>query len=89
MITTCERCHTELEIGDFPFCPHGHGANSISDDSCDVWVRHGIMNEDGSPKHYTSKLAIAQAAKAKGLTPMVRHVGGEGTDKSKHTQRWY
>lgn len=55
-----------------------------------VWIKHGICNEDGSPKKYYSKSEIAKAAKAKGLVNAVRHVSDpkSGSDKSPHTVRW-
>ena len=36
-------------------------------DEIDIWIRHGICNDDGSPKRYRSKEEIKRAAKAKGL----------------------
>lgn len=87
---TCPKCCVELKVGDWPFCPHPNAVtyNAIGDE-CDVWIRHGLCNEDGTPKHYTSKEQIRKDAQAAGLTNMVRHVGENGTDKAKHTTRWY
>jgi hypothetical protein len=85
---TCEKCNKELEIGAWPWCPHEKGTYKVVGDECDIWIRHGLCHEDGSPKHFTSKQAITREAKAKGLTNMVRHVTEPGTDKSKHTTRW-
>lgn len=28
MDNKCDLCGKEIEIGDFPFCPHGHGVNA-------------------------------------------------------------
>ncbi len=53
-----------------------------------VWVRHGICNEDGTPKRYDTKSSIAKAAKEKGLVNYVVHTPERGSDKSRHTQRW-
>lgn len=52
------------------------------------WVRHGICNEDGSPKKYYSKSDMIKAAKEKGVMNVVEHVPERGSDKSKHTTRW-
>lgn len=53
-----------------------------------VLIQHGICWDDGSPRRYTSKSEMARVAKEKGLTNLVRHVGSNGTDKSRHTVRW-
>ena len=65
-----------------------HAAPSVSGDECDVWIRHGLCNLDGSPRRFTSKAEIARVAKEKGLTNVVQHKPAPGTDKNKHTQRW-
>lgn len=61
---------------------HAHG------DEIDVWIRHGLCHEDGSPQRFTSKAAMAKEAKRRGVVPFVRHVGEPGSDKSKTTQRF-
>jgi hypothetical protein len=33
-----------------------------------LWIRHGICNDDGTPKRYDSVTDIRKAAAAKGLT---------------------
>lgn len=53
-----------------------------------IWIRHGLCNEDGSPRKYYSKSEIAAEAKRRGLINVVRHVGEQGSDKSKHTTAW-
>lgn len=63
-------------------------APCVVGDECDVWVRHGICNPDGTPKHYTSKAAMREAATALGLENRVRHIPMRGSDKSPHTTRW-
>ena len=78
-IMTCEKCQKELSIGDFPFCPHDRATPMIHGDECDVWIRHGICNEDGSPKRYTSKAEMKRAAFEAGLT--------QGGDTPKINQR--
>lgn len=53
-----------------------------------IEIRHGLCNEDGSPRRYYSKSEIAKEAAKRGLEPMVRHVTPDGSDKSPHTVRW-
>jgi hypothetical protein len=86
----CTLCQKPIEIGDWPFCPHGKGVNSIIPDDIPggVDIRHGICNDDGTPKRYYSKSEIAKAAKAKGYVNHVEHVPMPGSDKSPHTTRW-
>ncbi len=85
---TCDKCQKELKIGDYPFCPHEQGAGFRVGDECDVMARNGLCNPDGSPRRYTSKAEMAREAKKRGLVNHVEHIGGKGSDKSKHTQRF-
>ncbi len=62
---------------------HAHG------DECEVVVKHGLCAPDGSPQRFTSKSAMAKEAKKRGLVNYVVHTTEPGTDKSKHTQKWY
>lgn len=66
---TCEKCSHEMQIGEFPFCPHEHQANSVIGDDIPggILIEHGICNADGSPKRYYTKSSMTKAAKAKGL----------------------
>lgn len=64
------------------------GRGQVLGDECDVWVKHGICNDDGTPKHYTSKKDMREAAQKKGMENHVVHIGAKGSDKSKHTSRW-
>lgn len=64
------------------------GRGQVLGDECDVWVKHGICNSDGTPKRYTSKKDMREAAAKKGLENHVVHIGGKGSDKSKHTTKW-
>jgi hypothetical protein len=90
---TCEKCQAILEIGDWPFCPHGKGNSNVIPDDIPggVWIRHGICNEDGSPRKYYSRSAMEKEAKRRGLVRWVEHVTNpqSGSDKSPHTKRWY
>lgn len=53
-----------------------------------VWIRHGICNEDGTPRKYYSKSEMKREAERRGLVNRVEHVGSAGSDKNKHTSRW-
>ncbi len=79
----CESCGREIEIGDWPRCPHGHGAGVRIGDE----IPGGIVLENYGPDpvrvySHSERKALM---KARGLEEMVRHVGVPGTDKSPHT----
>lgn len=86
----CDRCGHEMQIGEFPFCPHDRQANSVIGDDIPggIDIRHGICNPDGTPKRYYSKSSMAKAAAERGLANYVVHVPMKGSDKSPHTTRW-
>lgn len=92
----CNRCGVELEIGMFPFCrgnpiDHVGGTFNVIQDSIEggVWIKHGLCNEDGSPRKYYSKTEINAEAKRRGLVNIVEHACEPGTDKAQHTTRWF
>lgn len=62
--------------------------SGVIGDECDVWIKHGICNEDGTPRHYRFKSEMRAEAKRRGLVNHVEHLGTRGGDKSKHTSRW-
>lgn len=71
-IRMCHSCYNDLLGGGANKAPSVHG------DECDVWIKHGVCNPDGSPKRYRSKAEIKQAAFNAGLfqggdTPKVNH----------------
>lgn len=86
----CERCGAAIEIGDYPFCPHGRSALTVVGDDIPggLEIRHGLCNADGTPRRYYSKTEIAREAKRRGLVNHVEHVPVPGSDKSPHTQRF-
>lgn len=86
----CDKCGKELVIGEWPFCPHGFGSNSVQADDIPggIEIRHGLCNEDGSPRRYYSHSEIKKESKRRGLVNIVEHVCPPGTDKSKHTTKW-
>ena len=88
----CDRCDKVLEVGDFPFCPHPHQANSVIGDDIPggIAIRHGLCNEDGTPRKYYSKSEMRREAERRGLVNYVTHTPDpkSGSDKSKFTSRW-
>jgi hypothetical protein len=89
--TLCDKCGIELQVGDFPFCPHGRGRYGVQDDSIPggVLMTNGLCNPDGSPRRYDSHTEIRAEAKKRGLEQHVVHIGSKGSDKSKITTKWY
>lgn len=53
-----------------------------------VWIKHGLCNEDGSPRKYYSHSEMAEEAKRRGVVNVVEHVTEPGTDKNPHTVKW-
>jgi hypothetical protein len=55
-----------------------------------IWIRHGLCNEDGSPRKYYSKSEIAREAEKRGLVQRVEHTidPRSGSDRAPHTVRW-
>lgn len=80
-------------MGAWPFCKgkqedHRPGNSNAIGDEIDIQMRHGLCNDDGSPKRYTSREQMNRDAKARGLTSYVVHQPPPGTDKSRWTTRW-
>lgn len=85
---TCEKCGATLDVGDFPFCPHGRGTGIVVGDEIDVSIKHALCHADGTPRRFRSRTELNRVAKEKGYTNYVQHVGAPGSDKSKFTSRW-
>ena len=66
-----------------------NAAPGVIGDEIDVTIEHGLCHPDGRPKRFTSRSAMLAEGKALGWEPYVRHQPPPGTDKSKHTTRWY
>ena len=87
MTDTCTHCGETLHVGDWPYCPHGPVRNfTIQPD--DFPGGRVFENIDRHPITVYSRSQLKRELDARGLKPMVRHIGENGTDKSKHTQRW-
>lgn len=54
-----------------------------------VYIKNGICWPDGTPRRFDSHTDIRKEAARQGLVNKVQHVGGKGTDKSKHTSKWF
>lgn len=70
--TRCEKCGHILTIGMFPFCPHAKYGGDVIGDEIDVWVKHGLCHEDGSPRRFRSLSELKREAYAQGYS-----VGGD------------
>lgn len=103
--TVCESCGVEkidvfVELRDaFPPCEcggkvvrlmkSGSSYAKVIGDECDVTVKHGICNADGTPRRYTSKTEMKREAEKRGLVNHVEHKpSSRSGDSSKHTSRW-
>lgn len=84
-LPNCTECFVEGKL-ERVYLPT-HRGNVIGDE-CDVWIKNGLCNADGTPRHFTSKSDIRKAERAAGQMNFVRHVGSKGSDKSKHTVKW-
>lgn len=87
---TCETCHKTLELGEYPFCPHGFGAGNTR--HADVTWPGGKVFENGfsTPQRFYSPAEYKAALAARGLQirdDVERHAGAlitaETLDKAK------
>lgn len=58
-------------------------APSVLGDEIDLVVRHGPVNDDGSPKRYRSRQELRRACEAKGWTPL-----GDTPKTAEERSRW-
>ena len=65
MTSPCNTCGAELQIGEWPFCPHGPG--NVVEIGDDIPGGQWIENLGPTPQLFYSKRAILDAAAAKGL----------------------
>ena len=82
--TTCDQCGHEIEAGEWPFCPHGRpefGSHGVVGDEIDIWVKHGLCHDDGSPRHFRSRKEMFAVAKEKGMVNMIRTATTPGPDR--------
>lgn len=93
----CERCFqpvTNPEEHGHRVCPlEPRPSHTVVGDEIPggVLIKHGICNEDGTPRRYDSKTEIRREAAKRGLVwggDHATHVPSRGSDKSPHTSRW-
>lgn len=91
MTDTCEQCGKEIEVGEWAWCPHGFperpGGTAMIGDEILGGARM-FENLGHEPVYIDSRTTLKRELQARGLRPMVRHVGDKGSDKSKETTRW-
>lgn len=78
----CDICGAEIQIGDWAFCPHGRGANTVIPDD----VPGGFVVENGfdRPTRFDSHSAHLRALADRGLEPRVKNAGPD----DHHIRRW-
>lgn len=101
---TCPEGHEQIDVllklGERPPCPQcgqptetlWRSASSVIADDIPggIEIRHGLCNEDGTPRRYYSKSEMAKEAARRGLVNYVTHTTDprSGSDKNPHTKRW-
>lgn len=70
---TCNKCGAVVEVGEWPFCPHGYPAVGLS--IVDDTIIGGRVCETlgDKPFFYTSKSELRREAERRGLQNVVRH----------------
>lgn len=82
---TCENCGAELEVGDYPFCPHGRSKPRV--DGLSSYVQDEIpggmvLNNTGPvPVTVGSYTEMNQLFESKKLTRLEKYVPTPGTNK--------
>lgn len=89
MSCACDKCGKELQVGEFPFCPHGFLERPLAviDDQIVGGARF-FENLGHEPVWIESKSQLRAEMAARGLREKVRHVGEKGSDQSRNTTRW-
>jgi nitrogen fixation protein FixH len=79
---TCDTCGVELHVGDYPFCPHGRGSNTVVPDD----VPGGFVVENGfeTPRKFYSRSEHEKALAAEGLEIRAKWAG----EHDRHLTRW-
>lgn len=76
---TCDKCGVEIEVSDWPFCPHGRANSSIVRDE----IPGGIVCENYGPEpiRFFSHSERRRYMKANGLVEKEKWCPLPGTDK--------
>lgn len=70
-MSTCEKCGQELQISDFPFCPHGRGRANVSDDTLTGGARW-MHNLGDKPVWVETKSQLNRELATRGLVQTER-----------------
>lgn len=82
MSTPCPTCGEALEVGSWPYCPHGAYRGTVVGDE----IPGGFVQEHFGhhPETFYSKKAMLKRADELGLQPMVRNAGPH----DQHVSKW-
>lgn len=77
----CDQCGHELQVGDYPFCPHARGAQTVVSDEIPggQWFENGFK----TPQKFYSHSEHRRALAAQGREVAAKWVPGD-----KHLTRW-
>lgn len=89
MTDTCPKCGKEIQVSEWPWCPHGFSERpfAVIDDQI-VGGARVFENLGHEPVFIETKSQLRAELRARGLREHVRHVGEKGSDKAKATTRW-
>jgi hypothetical protein len=79
---TCEKCGNELQIGDYPFCPHGSAFPSVIDDQLEGGARF-FEHMGHEPVWIESKSQWRQEVKARQLVNVDKYDSAHYAKKRK------
>lgn len=83
----CDSCGRDVQIGRWPFCPHGIPTYGYFPD--EIPGGQVIENLGHDPVTVYSRSELTRLAASRGLESHVRHIPHDpGSDKSRQTQRW-
>jgi hypothetical protein len=70
---TCENCGHEMQISDWPFCPHGRGVNKVHQDEIPggQWFENGFA----APRKFWSHSEHRAALAAEGCEIVAKYAG--------------
>lgn len=78
----CEKCGVDVRVSDWPFCPHGQGANAVAPD--DIPGGQWFDNGFSEPRKFYSHSAHRAALAAEGLEIRAKWAG----PNDKHLTNW-
>lgn len=87
MTDTCEKCQKVIDVGEWPFCPHGRPSITVIGDEILGGARM-FENLGHEAVYIDSRSMLKRELQARGLREHTRHVGVPGSDRSPQTTRW-